>query len=205
MIKLSDNLSYSTSIKTKPFLYIELKKMAELKLESENLTEKELKDKAVQNNIFQFDTENRNKEVASITIKRLKVLDDFLMDKVLNDVIEVSKQIAIYSIMKTDRLFFEFMEEVYKEKYKIGDYYLSDKDFSLFFKQKAEQSERVDSWTDYTYYKLKQVYIRILFEAGFINDQKEREIKKPLIPEEIIDHLKSKGDHRFVEAMLGGV
>jgi len=179
--------------------------MAEFKLENEELLKKELKDKAVAENIFQFDTENRNKEVAAVTRKRLEVLDDFLMDKLLDDVIDVSKQIAIYSIMKTDRLFFEFMEEVYKEKYKIGDNYLADKDFSLFFKHKAEQSERVDSWADYTYYKLKQVFIRILFEAGFINDQKEREIKKPLIPEEIIDHLKSKGDIRFVEAMLGGV
>jgi hypothetical protein len=100
-----------------------------------------------------------------------------LIEKIVNGDIETSKQIVIYSIMKTDRLFFEFMYEVFREKILLRDFTLQDKDFNLFFNRKKEQSERVASWDDYTFYKLKQVYIRILFEAGFIKDQKKyREI-----------------------------
>lgn len=202
---MTQELKYSTGIKTKPFLYVELKKMARLKIENEDLTNKQLKDKAVEKNILQFNTESRNKAVASATLKRLDVLDDFLLDRLLNDSIDTSKQIALYSILKTDRLFFEFMDEVYKEKYEIGDPYLTDKDFNIFFQHKAEQNERVAGWADYTYYKLKQVFIRILFEAGFIKDQKEREIKKPIIPKDVIAHLEDKGDKKYIQAMLGGM
>lgn len=202
---MTRKLKYSTGIKTKPFLYVELKKMARLKMDNKKLSNKELKNKAVEENILQFNTESRNKAVASTTLKRLKVLDDFLIDKLLNESIDTSKQIAIYSILKTDRLFFEFMDEVYKEKYQIRDPYLTDKDFNIFFQHRAEQSERVAGWADYTYYKLKQVFIRILFEAGFIKDQKEREINKPIIPKEVIKHLEDKGDNKYIRAMLGGM
>jgi hypothetical protein len=197
--------NYSTSIKTKPFLYVELKKMAELKVNNPEMSDSELKNKAVEDNIFQYSTINRRKEVASTIIRRLKVLDEFLIEKLLKGTIDTGKQIAIYSILKTDRLFFEFMDEVYKDKYQVRDPYLTDKDFSIFFQHKAEQSERVASWTDYTYYKLKQVYIRILFEAGFINNQNDREITKPIISKDIVDYIISKGDKKYLEAMLGGI
>jgi hypothetical protein len=165
---------------------------------------RDLKKKTVEENIFQFDSTNRKKEVASAVFKRLKVLDDFLIDKLLNGTIDSGKQITIYSILKTDRLFFEFMNEVYKDKYQVRDPYLRDKDFNIFFQHKAEQSERVAKWVDYTYYKLKQVYVRILFEANFIKDQEEREINKPLISPELEDHLINIGDKVYLEAMLGG-
>jgi hypothetical protein len=62
----------------------------------------------------------------------------------------------------------------------------------------------VASWTDYTFYKLKQVYIRILFEAGFIKDQKkDREIVKPIIGEDVAYHLKEIGDTKYLNALIG--
>jgi len=201
---MKEKLKYSSGIKSKPFLYVEFKKAAELMLEHPDQSIRDLKKKTVEENIFQFDSTNRKKEVASAVFKRLKVLDDFLIDKLLNGTIDSGKQITVYSILKTDRLFFEFMNEVYKDKYQVRDPYLRDKDFNIFFQHKAEQSERVAKWVNYTYYKLKQVYIRILFEANFIKDQDEREINKPLISPELEDHLINIGDKVYLEVMLGG-
>jgi len=73
---------------------------------------------------------------------------------------------------------------------------------NIYFKHKAEQSERIAGWADYTYYKLKQVFIRILYEAGFINDQNKREIVKPIMPEEIINHIKKEKGDQYLSAML---
>ncbi len=202
---MHNELKYSTAIKTKPFLYIELKKMAKLKVNNSEMSYSELKNKAVEDNIFQYNTVSRRKGVASAITKRIKVLDDYLIDKLLEGTIDTSKQIAIYTILKTDRLFYEFMDEVYKDKYQVREPYLTDKDFNIFFKHKAEQSERVATWVDYTYYKLKQVIIRVLFEADFIKDQKEREIKKAIISEELTEHLNSIGDRKYLQAMLGGI
>ena len=110
----------------------------------------------------------------------------------------------LYAILKNDRLFFEFINEVYREKILLKDFFIRDKDFSAFFQIKREQSKRVASWTEYTFKKLKQVYIRILFESGFIANQKgDREIKVPIIDSEVKEYLYSIGDKRYINAVLG--
>ncbi|HHW31259.1 MAG TPA: DUF1819 family protein [Clostridiaceae bacterium] len=199
---MAETLEYKSTIKTRPFLFKETKKAAELIIQG--FKNSEIKDKARNDNIFQVNTETRRSEIASIVLQRLNAIDDFFIQKIANGEIRTSKQIIIYSIMKTDRLFFEFMYEVFREKIMMRDFTLQDKDFHIFFDRKREQSEKVASWTDYTFYKLKQVYIRILFEAGFIKGQKEnREIVKPIIEEEIVQHLKEIGDIKYLNALIG--
>ncbi|MTI67133.1 MAG: DUF1819 family protein [Firmicutes bacterium] len=197
-------LRYSSTIKSRPYLYLELKKALSLKLQG--FSSDQIKDKAIKENIFSMNSENRKKEIASTILTRMEVLDEFLMDKIVKGTLETSKQLALYALLKTDLLFFEFMNEVYKEKYILNDLVITDKDFNIFFQRKAEQSERVASWKDYTYYKLKQVYIRVLYEAGFIEKvDKGIEIKPPIIEREVIDYLTKKNDEVYIEAMLGEV
>ncbi|MFW6030037.1 MAG: DUF1819 family protein [Halanaerobiales bacterium] len=202
---MDKQLKYSTGIKIKPFLYIELKKMAKLKADNPEMTDSKLKTKTVEDNIFQYKNPNRRKEVASTILKRLKVLDNYLLNLLINGSMDISKYIAVYSILKTDRLFYEFMDEVYKDKYQARDPYLTDKDFNIYFQHKAEQSDRVAGWTDYTYYNLKRVFIKILVQAGLINNEKERKITKALINKEVIDHLINNDDPKYIQAMLGGI
>ena len=86
------------------------------------------------------------------------------------------------------------------------DYILTDKDFNVFFRRKSEQSDKIAKWVDYTYYKLGQVYKRILKEAGFIkNVNKEIEIVPQIMENDVIDHLQLIGDTLYIEAMLGEV
>ena len=193
---------YKTTLKSTSFLHIELKKAAKLYLQGMEVPE--IKKKAEDENIFMLKTENRINEVASALSKRLNALDEELINKMANDTLETSKQIALYSIMKTDRLFFEFMQEVYKEKCLIQDYTITDKDFNIFFQNKAEQDSKVASWKDYTYYKLSQVYKRILIDAGLAKkDKKTLEITRPLVNKDLKEYLKNNGGKIYLEAMLG--
>lgn len=197
-------LEYTSVLKSRPFLYLELKKAAQLKIQG--LDEKEIKYKAIEENIFAVNTETRKKEIASTVIGRIEELDMYMLDKVVNGSLQTSKQLALYSILKTDRLFFEFMKEVYREKILLKDFIITDKDFNIFFRRKAEQSEQIASWKDYTLYKLKQVYKRVLSEAGFIqNSKKEIEIIPQIMEAEVIEHLKDKGDILYLEVMLGEI
>lgn len=197
-------LQYTSILKSRPYLYLELKKAIELVIKG--FTIDDIKFKAIEENIFSVNTEARKREIASTVTNRISVLDDFTMDKIVNGSLQTSKQLALYSILKTDRLFFEFMREVYKEKILLNDMNLTDKDFNIFFRRKAEQSEKIASWKDYTFYKLSQVYKRILTEAGFIrNNKKEIEILPQIIEEEVMEHLKNIGDLSYLEAMLGEI
>lgn len=194
-------LEYKSTIKSMPFLFLETKKASNLVLHG--LEDSEIKKKAVEDNIFQVKTEARKKEIASATLKRIKVLDEVLLKKLVHGNVATGKLIALYTIMKTDRLFFEFMNEVFREKLIVKDYTIKDKDFNLFFDRKKEQSERIASWSDHTFYKLKQVYIRILFEAGLIRDKKSREIGKPFLDQSFINHLKNKNEMIIINILLG--
>ena len=198
---MGNNWRYRTAIKSQSFLYIEMKKAARLVLQG--FDEDQIRNKSLSDNIFQVNTDARKAEIASAVITRLKALDRFLIEKLVNADIQTSKLIAIYSIMKTDRLFFEFMNEVYKDKVILGDQFILDKDFNIFFDRKKEQSAKVASWTDYTFYKLKQVITRILTESGLINNEgRKREIVRPIVENSVADHLKEIGDTVYLNILL---
>lgn len=98
------------------------------------------------------------------------------------------------------------MQEVYKEKIILNDLTITEKDFNVFFRKKAEQSEQIAKWKDYTFYKLQQVYKRILSEACFVKAiKKQVEITPQIIEEEIRTHLTNIGDITYLEVMLGGI
>lgn len=196
------NMEYKSTIKSRPYLYKETKKAVSLVnngFEIENL-----KKESLENNIFQVETETRKKELASIISARLNELDEYLIKKIQNSNIETSKIIVLYAILKNDRLFFEFMNEVYKEKILLKDLFLRDKDFSIFFQNKREQSNKVNSWSEYTFKKLKQVYIRILYESGLVANQKgDRKVVIPIIDNEVKDYIYKIGDKVYINAILG--
>ena len=195
-------LEYKSTIKSRPYLYKETKKAASLI--NRGLQIKDLKNESLENNIFQVETEARMKEIASIITIRLKELDSYLIEKIESSNVETSKIIVLYAILKNDRLFFEFMNEVYKEKILLKDLFIRDKDFGVFFQNKREQSDKVNSWSEYTFKKLKQVYIRILYESGLIGNQKgDRQIKVPIIDNEIKDYIYKIGDKVYINAILG--
>ena len=193
---------YTSILKSRPYLYLELKKAAQLKIQG--LNEDEIKMKAIDENIFAVNTEARKREIASTVINRILVLDEYILDQIVNGSLQTSKQLALYSILKTDRLFYDFMKEVFQEKILLKDFIITDKDFNIFFRRKAEQSEQIAEWKDYTFYKLKQVYKRILSEAGFIkNIKQEVKVLPQIIEIDVINHLKSIGDIPYLEAILG--
>lgn len=195
-------MEYKSTIKSRPYLYKETKKAAILI--KQGFTVDGIKRKSIEDNIFQLESESRKKEVASIIVARLKDLDKFIIDKISEGNVETSKILVLYAIIKTDRLFFEFMNEVYREKLLLRDLFLRDKDFNIFFQNKREQSEKVASWSEYTFKKLKQVYVKILFECGLIENQKgDRKIKTPILESEVKEYLCKIGDRVYINAILG--
>lgn len=200
---MEKELPYRSTIKSKPYFYIETKKLAELVLQG--LNEIEIKEQIIDQNIFQVKSESRKREIASTILKRLKMLDEYLITKITTSDVNTSKLIVFYAILKTDRLFFEFMNEVFNEKVFYQDLVITDQNFNAFFESKRQQSETVANWKDYTFYKLQQVYVRILFEAGLLKNQKgNREIQLPIINMDVLDHIRKTSDPKFIDVILGG-
>lgn len=194
---------YRSTIKSRPYLYMETKKLAELI--TQGLREQKVKEQVIDHNILQVKSESRKRELASVIYKRLHVLDDHLIKQITTADINTSKLIVLYAIIKTDRLFYEFMSEVFSEKNTYQDLTLADRDFNIFFEGKRQQSDTVANWKEYTFYKLQQVYIRILFESGLLKNQKqEREILIPMINPDVREHMRNIDDPGFINVIVGG-
>ena len=200
MLMLSEK--YSAKLTGNPFLYTEIKEAA--KLIQSGLSEKEIRIKAVEENIFNYKTIKSVPKRLHAIFERLNSIDDKLSEMLAKSPNEVGRLINLYGIMKTDTLFLEFMEEVVLECYKNHQVKLINSDILRFFDNKSEQDQIVKNFSESTLKKLKQVYINILIGAGYIKDKKTLEISVPVFYFELTNHLEVIGDKRYLRAMLGG-
>ncbi|WP_400244952.1 DUF1819 family protein [Niallia sp. JL1B1071] len=192
-------LEYSSSLNGASFLLFELKQV--LKLKQLGLTNQEIRQKVKEDNLFQFNNQGRINRALPSVMKRAEAIDETLASLILEDSIETGKPLNLYAIMKTDLLFFEFMDEVIGEKLHTNDYLIEKKDINLFFISKAEQSEKVASWSDSNIERLKGAYMLVLFESGILRTRKGKELNRLVIDERIKNHLRYIGDARFIRAM----
>lgn len=194
----SDN-KYTTTLNGAQFLLYEFSQI--VKLKEQGLTDEEIKEKVIDENILQQEKVSSLKRRLRYLLPRVNVLDETLRCFVIHESIDISKVINFYSILKTDRLFYEFMNEVIKEKFKSNNYNLERKDLNAFFTYKAEQNDTLKSWSDSTIQRLKQVYMRMLEEVGILTDRKTGELKRLIIDDQLKSHLRSIGDGQYIELM----
>jgi len=193
------DLEYSSILNGASFLLFELKQV--VKLKQQGLAKDEIRKKVKEENLFQFNNQGRINRALPSVMKRAEVIDETLAALLLEGSIETGKTLNLYAIMKTDLLFFEFMDEVIGEKLHNNDYLIEKKDINLFFSSKAEQSEKVASWSDINVEKLKRAYLQVLYEGGILRNRKSKELNKLIIDEPIKNYLTQIGDSRYVHAM----
>lgn len=192
-------LVYSSSLNGASFLLFELKQA--VKLKHKGLTPQEIRSMVQRENVFQF--ENRvsvNRALPSV-MRRLAVIDEELAKFMIDGSVDDQKALNLYSIMKTDILFREFMIEVIREKFDMNDYVLEKKELNLFFTVKAEQSERLAGWSEVTIVKLKRAYMQVLIESGIIKDRKSMALNRLLINDRVKNHIRHLGNNSYIEAM----
>lgn len=112
-----------------------------------------------------------------------------------------SKYIVMLSAFKTYKMIYDFAVEVMRVKYFKGDLKILNSDFENFFESKKLAYENLNTITDATKYKLKQVMFRMFEEADFITSTKEKTIKKPLLSKNLCRIIK-KGNKEYLKAFL---
>ena len=197
---MASKMKYSANLTGAAFMFFEFKQVVLLK---KQFTDKEIRRKIIDENIFQYEKVSSLKRGIPTIIRRVNVLDETLREMVIEDTLDTGKIINLYSIMKTDRLFYEFMDEVIKPHFDMNDYVFERKELNMYFTEKAEQVPAISSWSDLTIGKLKQVYLKILLEAGILTDLKSGELNRLLINEQVKEHLRHFGDGHYIEAMGG--
>lgn len=150
------------------FWFLESKKTAELMVEGKS--KKEIEILALNENFYQFNSKRRIKRVSNNIYRRLNHFSKNLLELFLRLDSNSAKIFVLISILVDDKLFFEFMYDIFKDKIILGDLTLKQKDFDIFFNNKINESDIVAKWTETTINKLKSIYRKILFEAGIIKE-----------------------------------
>ena len=111
---------------------------------------------------------------------RLKDFSEESLTYFINSDVQSGKLFVLIAILKNDKLFFEFMHEVFREHILLGNYTLKQSDFDIFFMNKANQSDIIANWVEETVNRTQRQYRFLLKEAGVI--EKEDADYKIIIP-----------------------
>lgn len=191
--------NYTSTFTGENFLYPETRIIARLMLN--NLTEKEIKEKILNENIFQYKTIKRAGRRITDIIKRLENSDKNFLEFFNSSSNEEGRIINLFILYKKNRLLSDFMNEVVRSKYEIQQYTLADADIRIFFNKKAQTEENVRKWKDYTIYKLSQVLRKILIEAGILKKNDYYKLIVPYISNDLKNFLIMRDASIFLESI----
>ena len=193
---------YSSGLVAESFWFIEFKKIIMLRKDGKSWDD--IRDICLNDNLLGISKEYRAKRIYGYLKNRIDVLDEGLINVFMNADLSTQKIINIIAIAKKNRLFFEFLYEVYREKLLLGVIELTASDINIFFKNKQEQDEDISKWTDVTLKRLRSTYMNFLTDAGLLTViDKQRRITPPVLDILLENHLKDNEEMQMLKAIRG--
>lgn len=160
--------------------------------------------RVIDENVYQQKDLKRAKRQFNVIRKRLEALPESLARMIVSSDISTAKLIVFISCMATDRLLFELVYEVYREKLFLGEKDLSDADLNIFFKNKKDQSDKVAGMSEASIKKLKQTYCKYMLECGLLTGKPtEKIIAKPYVDQELRYELQRNAMENYLLALTG--
>lgn len=138
-------------------------------------------------NLLQAKTISSMKKILNEIISRIKLLTEGQIKFIVNG--SKQEQIALIwlAICKKYQFIKDFAIEVIREKFLTFDYFLTESDYTRFFNSKIDWHPELESITELTSKKIKQVLFRILREAEIIG--KNNEILPSILSKELISEI----------------
>lgn len=193
--------AYTASMPEAMFILQESRQIAKLMLEYQDRDY--IKELVHKDNLLNVKSKSNEDKIFGFTYNRLNLISDRLKTVLIDGTDMDSRFINLISIMAYDRLFCEFVFEVYYEHLLSKDT-LTDYDIMSFYQRKGREDETVASWKDSTLNKLRCRYARILFSAGLVDKPVGvREIRTPFVSQDTIDLLEDEGFYNYIKATLG--
>lgn len=140
-----------------------------------------------ENNLLQSRTGSRTVRTYIELAQRLKLLSIEQMEFLVEGNIQEQRYLLWFTVCNRYKFIREFATEVIHEKFMSMDFELTELDYDAFFNRKADWHEELDSITNSTKNKLKQVVFRMLREAGITTD--ENMIVQALLSKRLIEVL----------------
>lgn len=195
-------LPYSSGLMSQSCWFLEFKSV--LQMIAAGRTDEEIRTACVEGNLLGAPKEYRAGRMYLYMMSRAKVLDQDLLDLFIAGDLGTQKLINLIAMVRGDRLFFEFLYEVYRDKVIVGYPCLEAADVNTFFHRKAAESETVDGWSESTRQHLRSNYFTSMTDAGLLRREKKQYlITRPILDARLEDCLKRSGDQAILTAIKG--
>ena len=196
------NLPYSAGLMAQSCWFIEFKSI--LQLVADGYSYDDIRRICLEQNLFGAPNEYRAKRICGYLINRARLVDDDLLQLFFSSDVSTRKLINLIAILRGDRLFFEFIREVYREKVYMGQPMIEAVDINSFFTRKGQQSEVVEKWNDSTKKHLRSNYLNCMTDAGLLRrENNEYHITIVLPDDRLVNCLKQTGDEALLKAITG--
>ena len=193
---------YSAGLMSQSFWFIEFKKIVKLINDGKSIDE--IRALCLEDNLLGISKAYRAKRIYGYIINRVRTLDSTLIKLFCDSDLSTQKLINLITILRTDRLFFEFVYEVYREKVILGLPYMEDSDLGVFFKNKEAQSDDVATWKDTTVKHLKSNYLNYLADANLLSEStKKYSITPPIVDVVLERYLQTREETAILKAITG--
>lgn len=195
---------YSAGIVSKGFWFLEFKKFLEFLKDGKN--ENEIRKMQEKENIFSAPSKDYGKKIFSEINKRIKVLSGEIKELFFESDTGTQKIINLLSIMVTDKLFFEYVYNSYRNELLLGTKEYNPGVVMKFLKEKAEQNEEVAKFSEKTLKRMQGTYGNYLKEAGLL-EGKNKEILygKVYLDYELEKLLRENNMEIYIKALKGEV
>ena len=111
------------------------------------------------------------------------------------------RQLLFIAVCVRFRFIREFVDEVLRPKAFAMDLQIYPTDFARFFDRKAAEADEIESLTDKSRAKIKQVLTRMLAEGGLIDSTKSQRIQ-PALPSRDLSRLVAETDPKRLRFLL---
>lgn len=152
-----------------------------------------LKDwKSVERSLMKSNSLNKVKQATfkrefSEIKKRLSLLTENQLQLLVQGSLDDAKAIILLSLVKAYSFLKDFIVEVIRNKYLLFDTVISEIDYIKFVNTKILSHNELNTITEVTAKKVKQVIFKLLEQVSLITQAKNGSILKPILNSKVID------------------
>ena len=162
---------------------------------------KELSDRE---NLFNAASPSRAKEIRQAIARRVSAVNEKFLRSFLQQNSSMQKILCMVMLMLTDRTFYEFMNNIYREKLIAGNIVLKDSDLFGFLHEVQTKDVKAAKWTDAGMRKIRTNYKQILKDAGLLTEElNDRMLIRPILSPTVNVLLKEEGLESFRKIIVG--
>lgn len=190
--------------KIKELLWFQEMRQTIAMITCEGKTMQEIREQSSIENIFNAASKSRANEIGRAIANRIAAVDHEYLQLFMKQYIEMQKLLSVISVMLDDHTFFEFMDQVYREKLIINDLTLRDAECIGYIHDLQSRNEKAAFWTDGAVRRLRDYFKAILRDGGLISKQGEpRTVIKPIMTREVEAFLQMNRLDRIRKILAG--